>query len=39
MEREMSPRWSDPAKVHALFGENAVHTQVNAFSKNVRFLT
>ena len=34
IEREMRPLWTDPARVHALIGDNAVHTQVNASSKN-----
>ena len=34
IEQEMRPLWTDPVRVHALIGDNAVHTQVNAFFKN-----
>ena len=33
IEQEMRPLWTDPVRVHALIGDNAVHTQVNAFFK------
>lgn len=33
--RETRPLWTDPARVHALIGDNSVRTQVNAFFKNI----
>lgn len=34
IEKEMAPLWTDAARVRSLVGDNAVHTQVNASSKN-----
>lgn len=35
IEKEMAPLWTEPARVRSLVGDNAVHAQVNASSKNI----